>query len=57
MVRSKKSTQLVELSWVNLIVGWDWLRYCINWFSSDGGPGQMHRMSSMYRFHRSGVIG
>ena len=44
MVRSRKSTLLVELSWVNFIVGWDWLRYCIKWFSSDGGPGQIHRI-------------
>ena len=29
----------------------------MNWFSSDGGPGQMHKMSSMYRFHNSGFIG
>ena len=45
----------MELSWVNLIVGWDWLRYIINWFSSDSGPGQMHKMSSMYLFHNSGL--
>ena len=34
MVRSRKFTLVVELSWVNLIVGWNWLRCCIKWSSS-----------------------
>ena len=57
MVRSRKSTLVVELSWVNLIVGWDWLRYLMNSLSSDGGPSQMHKMSSMYLNHRRGFFG
>ena len=48
MVKSRKSTLSVELSWVNFIVGWEWLRYFMKRSNSDGGPGQMHKMSSMY---------
>ena len=57
MVRSKKSTLWVEHSKVNLIVGWALLRYSMNFFSSDGGPGQIQSMSSIYLFHRNGWIG
>ena len=57
MVRSRKSTLSVELSWVNFIVGWAWLRYFMNWFKSCGVLGQRHKMSSIYLFHSSGLIG
>ena len=48
MGRSRKFMLLVELSWVNLIVGWNWLRYSVNLSSSAGVSVQRHRMSSMY---------
>ena len=57
MVRSRKFILWVEHSWVNLIVGCDLLRYCMKWSISDGGPGQMQRMSSMYLFHSKGLVG
>ena len=50
-------TLLVELSKVNLIVGWDWFRYCMNWSNSNGGPGHIHSMSSMYLFQNRGFVG
>ena len=42
---------------MNLIVGWALLRYSMNFSSSDGGPGQIQSMSSIYLFHRNGWIG
>ena len=57
MVRSRKSMLLVEPSWVNLIVGWSWLRYFVNLSSSAGVSVQRHRMSSMYLFQSSGFMG
>lgn len=42
---------------MNFIVGCALFRYSISCFSSDGGPGQMHSMSSMYLNHSNGFVG
>lgn len=57
MVKSRKSILVVELSYVNFIVGWAWLRYFVKCSSSVGGPGQIHIISSMYLRHIRGFIG
>ena len=61
MGRSRKFMLLVELSWVNLILGWNWLRYFVNLSSSAGVSVQRHRMSStyvrMYLFQNNGFVG
>lgn len=56
-VRSRKSTVVFELTCVNLMVGCSWLMYFRKSSSSDGGPGQMHRMSSMYLSQSRGFLG
>ena len=43
-----------EHSYVNFIVPCDPLRNLMNSFSESRGPGQMHRMSSMYLYVRQG---
>jgi len=50
MCRSKKCASVVDVSNVNLMVGWNKLANCVNWSKDDGSPSQMMKMSSMNRF-------
>ena len=54
IVRSRKSTEVVLVSCVNLIVGFSWRRRL---FRLDRESVQITKMSSMYLFQRRGFIG
>ena len=55
MVVSRKSTLLVECVTLNLIVGWNELRYWMNDRNDSSPCVQIKNMSSINLFHRRGM--